>query len=57
MNAPLKKGPPPPPPIDGNHSKLIRKLPGAFDWKDVALEAYKADTATWRASRSRPACR
>ena len=40
---------PPPPPIDGNHSKVLRKRTDGFDWKDVPLEAYKADTATWKA--------
>jgi len=39
---------PPPPPIEGNHSKVIRRAAGAFDWKDVPLENYKADTATWK---------
>ncbi|MBI3506864.1 MAG: cupin domain-containing protein [Proteobacteria bacterium] len=38
---------PPPPPIQGNHSKVIRFL-GGFDWKDVPLEDYKADTDTWK---------
>lgn len=46
----MEKKPPvkaPPPPIAGNHSKVIRFL-GGFDWKDVALEDYKADTAAWK---------
>ena len=39
---------PPPPPIEGNHSKVIRKVAGAFDWKDVPLEAYKATAAEYK---------
>ena len=39
---------PPPPPLDGNHSKVIRKLPGGFDWKDVPLEAYKLNAADYK---------
>lgn len=38
---------PPPPPIEGNHSKVIRFKDG-FDWADVPLENYKADSATWK---------
>lgn len=39
---------PPPPPIDGNHSKVLRKAAGAFEWKDVPLEPYKTDTADYK---------
>lgn len=39
---------PPPPPIEGNHSKVIRKSVSGFEWAGVALESYKADTATWK---------
>ncbi|MDP3542488.1 MAG: cupin domain-containing protein [Elusimicrobiota bacterium] len=39
---------PPPPSIDGNHSKVIRREPGKFDWKDVPLEPYKNDTAEYK---------
>ena len=38
----------PPPPIDGNHSKVIRKAPASFEWAGVALEQYKSDTDTWK---------
>jgi|SRR5581483_3632351 len=38
---------PPPPPIQGNHSKVIRFLKD-FNWGDVPLEDYKADTDTWK---------
>lgn len=38
---------PPPPPLEGNHSKVLRKLEG-FEWKDVPLEAYKSDAETWK---------
>ena len=39
---------PAPPPIEGNHSKVIRKLAGAFEWKDVPIEPYKTDTADYK---------
>lgn len=38
---------PPPPPLSGNHSKVLRFLAG-FDWKDVPLEDYKADTEGYK---------
>ncbi|MDX6770134.1 MAG: cupin domain-containing protein [Elusimicrobiota bacterium] len=39
---------PPPPPITGNHSKVIRREAGKFEWKDVPLEPYKTDTAEYK---------
>jgi len=33
--------------LTGNHSKVIRHN-GAFDWRDVPLEAYKTDSETWK---------
>ncbi|MEK7388188.1 MAG: cupin domain-containing protein [Elusimicrobiota bacterium] len=37
-----------PPPLEGNHSKVIRKASAGFEWAGVALESYKSDTATWK---------
>jgi ribulose-bisphosphate carboxylase large chain len=34
--------------LAGNHSKVIRRAKDGFEWAGVELEAYKADTATWR---------
>ena len=39
---------PPPPPLVGNHSKVIRREPGKFEWKEVPLEPYKADAAEYK---------
>ncbi len=47
MASRLEFSAPPPPSIEGNHSKIIRKSAG-FEWADVAVEQYKADTATWQ---------
>ena len=38
---------PPHPPLVGNHSKVIRRH-GDFTWQEVALEAYKETTDTWK---------
>jgi ribulose-bisphosphate carboxylase large chain len=46
---------PSPPPIDGNHSKVIRHN-GDFTWQEVALEAYKETTETWKAITRRELC-
>ncbi len=39
---------PAPPSIEGNHSKVIRRLPGAFEWTGVPIEPYKTDTADYK---------
>lgn len=39
---------PPPPPLEGNHSKVIRRKPGSFEWAGVPLEAYKPVAMEWK---------
>ncbi len=48
MSIEVKSGKHPPhPPIEGNHSKVIRRL-GAGGWNDIPLEAYKKTTEFWK---------
>lgn len=39
--------PPDPPPLEGNHSKVIRREEG-FSWRGVSVEPYKSTTDLWR---------
>ncbi|MDE2491287.1 MAG: cupin domain-containing protein [Elusimicrobia bacterium] len=40
---------PAPPPLEGNHSKVLKRAPGgAFEWAGIALEAYKTETADYK---------
>ena len=47
--------PPPPPPLEGNHSRVTRHN-GDFTWENVAIEAYKDTTETWKGITRRELC-